>query len=106
MQKLYLMALAGAAVLAAGQDAHAGDVNATLSATYFKVLDNTDPDFNHDGSTPIVADGSALGAHGLPEASGAFGVNDVFGADHEVTWWDPALNSNVIKTGTGTISLP
>ena len=106
MQKLSFAGLAAAAVLMTGPAAHAGDVSATLSATYFQVLDGSDLDFNHDGSMPNVADGSVLGAHGMPEATSPFGVNDVFGADHEITWWDPALNSNVTKTGTGTITLP
>jgi hypothetical protein len=79
-------------------------VTATLSATYFQVPDGSDPDFN-TSSTPNVAPGSALGPDGLPVATSPFGVNDL-GPDNQITWWSPALNSNVAETGTGTITLP
>jgi len=106
MKKLHLTCLAAMAAILAGPAAQAGTVNANLSATYFQVLDGTDPDFNHDDLTPNVADGSSLGAHGMPVAIASFGVNDINPGTNEITWWDPALNPNVTKTGTGTISLP
>src|SRR5207248_1478382 len=64
-------------------------VTATLSATYYEVADGSDPDFNLF-STPTVANGSALGAHGAPVATG--GVNDIDPTSHELTWWTPSLN--------------
>jgi PEP-CTERM motif len=85
--------------------AHAGGVTATLGATYYEVADGSDPDFNVF-STPNVLDGSTLGPNGLPVATAPFGVNDVDPTTHEIEWWSPALDSNVVKTGTGTISLP
>ena len=88
-----------------GQTAHATTVNATLAAQYFQVLDNTDPDFNVF-NTPNVANGSSLGANGLPVATSPFGVNDVNPVTHEITWWSPTLNTHVMATGTGTIALP
>jgi hypothetical protein len=78
-------------------------VTATLSATYYEVADGSDPDFNLF-STPTVANGSALGVHGAPVATG--GVNDIDPTSHELTWWTPSLNSHVVQTGTGTIALP
>jgi hypothetical protein len=66
------------------------------------VAAGTDPDFP-DGS-PVVADGSSFGANGLPVATG--GVQDINPGTGELTWWSPALNSNVKSTGSGTITLP
>lgn len=77
----------------------------TLSAQYFQVRGGTDPDFNLY-STPVVVDGSHLGANGLPVATG--GVKDINPTTHEITWWSPALNPHVVAT-TGcaaTITLP
>jgi hypothetical protein len=85
--------------------AHAGGVSATLSATYFEVADHSDPDFNV-GSTPNVLDGSMLGPDGFPVATAPYGVNDVDPTTHQIEWWSPALDSNVVPTGTGTITLP
>jgi hypothetical protein len=89
--------------------AHAGPspVTATLGATYYEVADGSDPDFNIY-STPNVAAGSALGPNGLPVATSPFGVNDVNSTTHEIEWWSPAMDSNVVKTSTPglTISLP
>lgn len=77
-------------------------VTANLSAQYFEVLDAAhDADFN-SGTFPTVADGSVLGPNGLPVGTG---VNDLT-AGGEITWWSPALNSNVKATGSGTIALP
>jgi PEP-CTERM motif len=85
--------------------AHASPVTASLSATYYEVADGSDPDFNVN-STPNVLNGSTLGPNGLPVATAPFGVNDVDSTTHEIEWWSPALDSNVVQTGTGTISLP
>jgi PEP-CTERM motif len=99
------LALAAIAATAIGMStaARADAINATLSATYFEVAAGTDPDFGTGGS-PVVAIGSALGADGFPVATG--GVNDIDATTGELTWWSPALNSNVSQTGTGTVSLP
>jgi hypothetical protein len=93
--------LAAATAFGAGA-AQADGLGATLSAQYYEVADGSDPDFNLF-STPTVANGSSLGPNGLPVATG--GVNDITGAG-ELTWWSPTLNSHVVSTGTGTISLP
>lgn len=100
----YVAAL-GAVIVALPFAAKADLVNATLSATYFEVADHSDADFN-TFSTPNVLNGSLLGPDGLPVATSPFGVNDVNPATHEITWWSPGLNSNVVQTGTGTINLP
>lgn len=101
----FLMGAVAAGALLAGPAAQAATVNATLAAQYFRVLDNTDADFNTT-NTPNVANGSLLGPNGLPVATSPFGVNDVDPITHEITWWSPALNSHVAATGTGTIALP
>jgi hypothetical protein len=83
--------------------AFAQTVTSTLSATYFEVLNGTGgPDFGGSG-TPILALGSGLGANGLPIATG--GVSDI-GPGGQLTWWSPALNSAVMSTGSGTVTLP
>lgn len=90
--------LGGAAV------ANADPVTSSLTAQYFKILNNgADPDFNIY-NTPIVAPGSALGANGMPVATG--GISDINGITGEITWWSPVLNANVIATGTGVVNLP
>ena len=103
LSKKVLCSAVAVAALMAGQAAHAGTVNATLTAHYFEIFDHTDPDVNLY-NTPIVALGSSLGPNGMPVASG--GVNDINSGTGELTWWSPTLNSNVYATGTGTISLP
>ena len=96
------LALAGLA-----SQAQADPVNATLSATYFQVLNGTGtPDFGGNG-TPNVAAGSALGPDGLPVvSSSAPGVSMVNATTNELEWWAPSMSSVVSQTGTGTISLP
>jgi fibro-slime domain-containing protein len=77
-------------------------VTPSLTAHWFQVSDGTDPDFNLF-STPTVAPGSGL-TNGMVTATG--GVNDIL-PNGELTWWDPAHNSNVSATsGPSTISLP
>jgi len=39
-------------------------------------------------------------------SSSAPGVSLVDPTTHELEWWSPALDADIIKTGTGTISLP
>jgi hypothetical protein len=103
--QLGVSAFATAAALSMAT-AHASPVNATLSATYFQVCDTCNaPDFGGSGS-PNVALGSTLGPNGLPVATSPYGVSDVNPTTHEITWWSPALNSAVVQTGTGTVSLP
>ncbi len=83
----------------------AGPVTATLSATYFEIGDTAnEPDFG-GGGTPNIALGSGLGPNGMPILSSPPGVSDV-GPDNQLTWWSPTLNSAVVETGTGTITLP
>ena len=107
----FVASLAGSAALATtlalSGAAQAGltPVTASLSATYYQVPDGSDPDFNAN-STPNVLMGSKLGPDGLPVATTPFGVSDVNPTTHEITWWSPALNSNVTQTGTGTVTLP
>ncbi len=103
-QKL-LAGIAGVALatLAGGPLAHANPVSATLSASYFEVHGGTDADF--PGGTPSVALGSSLGLDGFPVSSGG-NASDIAPITNEVTWWSPVLNSHVVATGTGTITLP
>jgi hypothetical protein len=95
--------------------AHADTI--TMSATYY-TIDESDQDVNH------LAEGvfdnevqTLLGPNGLPVLNtAAYGCTsncftatplpaDVFSTG-EITWWSPALNSNVLQTSTGTITLP
>jgi len=101
----FAYALVGATLLAAAFSgvATAGTVN--LSATYYEVAGTSgDLDFGSAGNTPSIALGSMLGADGLPVA-GAGSVHDLANGN-QVTWWSPTLNSHVVQTGTGAISLP
>jgi hypothetical protein len=108
--KFGLTTMASAIVLSlAGfvSQAYADPVNATLSATYFEVLNNGSgaPDFGGSG-TPNVAMGSSLGPDGLPVVSSPAGISMVNATTHEIEWWSPAMSPAVSQTGTGTISLP
>ncbi len=105
MKKILLAAGLTATTIFIPLKSHAATVNATLSASYFEVANNTDPDFS-TSSTPHVLVGSTLGPNGFPVAAAPFGVNDVNPVTNELTWWSPALNSHVVATATGTISLP
>jgi hypothetical protein len=104
--KVFALRVAAVAAVTASLSgaAMAGPVSSTLSATYFEVRDGSDPDFNVF-NTPNVLNGSVLGPDGLPVATAPFGVNDI-GAGNQITWWSPTLNSHVVETGTGTITLP
>ncbi len=106
MKRGFILALSVAAgALLSSQSAQAEPVGASLSATYYEVLGSSgDPDFNVY-STPNVALGSSLGPNGLPVATSPYGVHDI-GPGGQITWWSPSLNSNVVETGTGTVSLP
>lgn len=102
MKYRMLLGVAVAATLAAVA-AKADPISASLHVEYYQVANNSDPDFQHDGVYPTVAAGSSLSAtYGLPVATG---VSDL-ASDGGVTWWSPALNSNVVSTGSGTINLP
>ena len=88
-----------------------------MSVTYYTIAE-TDPDMK------VLAQGSfnnevqnGLGVDGLPILNTAtYGcTSDCFTntplpkdltASGEITWWSPALNSNVTETGTGTVTLP
>ncbi len=96
------VALAGLAT-----QARAATVDATLAATYFEIKAGTGaPDFGGSGF-PNVAAGSALGPNGMPVVSSTSpGISLVNPTTHEIEWWSPAMDSDVIKTGTGTIALP
>jgi PA14 domain len=81
-------------------------VTTQLSATYFEVANSAgDPDFSVV-TTPNVKLGSTLGPDGMPVATVPYGVNDVDPSTNEITWWDPALNPNVVETGTGIVTMP
>ena len=100
-----LLLCAGVMVTGVARRAWAGPVTATLSITYFEIADNSgDPDLAHN--TPNVAADSELGPDGLPVVTSPYGISDVDPTTQEITWWSPALNSNVVETGTGTITLP
>ncbi|MGC8518529.1 MAG: PA14 domain-containing protein [Steroidobacteraceae bacterium] len=96
---------AGALTLLAGALAHAS----TLSATYFEVSSH-DPSYNTlccgTYSNEVLPN---LGPNGLPllnpNYSGTMPSSQDL-SNGQLTWWSPALNSNVTQTGTGTITLP
>ncbi|HWY61714.1 MAG TPA: PEPxxWA-CTERM sorting domain-containing protein [Rhizomicrobium sp.] len=102
--RIHILSAFAAAALMTSLSTAAHAVTATLGATYFEVADGSDPDFNLF-STPNVALGSVLGPNGLPVASAPFGVNDI-GVGNQITWWSPTLNTHVVQTGMGTITLP
>jgi hypothetical protein len=108
MRKIYAAAASlTAAFCWYAMPAAATPVNATLAASYFEVLSGTGgPDFGGSG-TPNVTAGSTLGPNGFPVINLASpGVSEYNHTTGELTWWNPALNSAVLATGTGTISLP
>jgi hypothetical protein len=90
----------------------------SLSYTYMEIL-NTDPSYNHlcCGGPYIIPEVlPTLGPDGLPMFNPSYPGYAPNPADlhytpygYEITWWSPALNSNVIPTppgNTGTIALP
>jgi hypothetical protein len=103
---LFAGALA-ASLLAWGSVAFASPVTGTLGITYFDVLNGTGgPDFGGAG-TPNVAAGSALGPNGQPVVNSVTpGVTEFNPATHELTWWNPLLNSAVHATGSGVVTIP
>ena len=102
---LPLLLLIGITRIAAAQS--------TLSATYYQMAENGDPDFNTEPCCNVYSNEvlPTLGPDGLPvlnpsyNAGSADPVHDV-NSSGEITWWSPAFNSNVTETGTGTITLP
>jgi fibro-slime domain-containing protein len=114
--------LAAAAVALSGFAARAEVI--TMSATYFTIAEN-DQDMNHQASGVLTNEvQNGLGADGLPILNtatygcitGCFTNTPVpqdLTASGEITWWSPSLNngggggtSDVVQTGTGTITLP
>ncbi|MGH9521060.1 MAG: PA14 domain-containing protein, partial [Terriglobales bacterium] len=81
-----------------------------LTVTYFQIS-NTDPSYNQlccgTYNNEVL---SNLGPNGLPVLNPAYSGTMPAAADvdsnGELTWWSPALNSNVTQTGTGVVSLP
>jgi hypothetical protein len=64
------------------------------------------PDFGGSGF-PNVANGSALGPDGLPVVNLASpGISEYNPTTGEITWWSPSMNSAVLFTGSGTVSIP
>jgi hypothetical protein len=114
--------MAVAAMVLAPFAASAGTI--TMSVTYYEIAE-TDQDMGHLARGVFTNEvQSTLGPDGLPIlntatygcVSGCF-TNTPFPADltasGEITWWSPSLNkggsggvSDVIQTGTGTITLP
>lgn len=88
-----------------------------LSITYYTIA-TADQDVNNLAGGSFNNEVQAqLGPNGLPVLNtAAYGcVSDCFTAaplprdvtaDGELTWWSPALNSNVTQTGTGIVNLP
>jgi fibro-slime domain-containing protein len=118
------LALAAAVLLGAPRS-HAN----SLTITYYTVVctaSSCDPDGNNLGFGAVDNEVEAtLGPHGLPilnipaygctsgcyalsPAPGGVGVGDpdVDTSTGEITFWDPALNPFVVKTGTATVALP
>jgi hypothetical protein len=83
----------------------------TMSVTWY-TIQPTDPDVLPN-STLCCGNYSdevqtALGPDGLPVLNTSYGgpaISDV-NSQGELTWWSPAFNPNVVKTGTGTVALP
>jgi hypothetical protein len=107
-QFLRTAALAGA-LSTASVAAQAG----SLGIQYFEIPSATaGGDFNVCCSSPpatleVISLGSALGPDGLPVttlATASGGVVDQTSGG-EITWWSPALNSQVSATGTGSFTL-
>jgi fibro-slime domain-containing protein len=51
---------------------------------------------------------STLGPNGLPVLSSSYSgptISDV-NSNRELTWWSPSLNSNVVSTGSSSLTLP
>lgn len=107
--------MATVALALAPLTARAGDI--TMSATYYTIAEG-DQDMGHlAGGVFNNEVQNLLGLDGLPIlntttygcSTGCF-TNTPLPADltasGEITWWSPALNSNVTETGTGTITLP
>jgi fibro-slime domain-containing protein len=115
----FVLAMAAAALVATSGLWTAARAS-TLSATYF-TISSSDPDFGSGGvqtCCSVVSDNevlSALGPNGLPLYNTAYSddlgsgtataIKDI-DTQGEITWWSPALNSNVSQTGTGSITLP
>jgi hypothetical protein len=83
----------------------------TMSATYFTVAESGDPDFNTNPCCSSYYTNevqSTLGPDGLPVYNSAYGGPTLYdvNANGELTWWSPSENSNVVETGTGTVTLP
>jgi hypothetical protein len=81
----------------------------TLSVTYYEVL-ASDPSYatlccgTYDNEVL-----STLGPNGLPLLNPAYpgkmpSSEDLYKG--QLTWWSPSLNTNVIETGTATVTLP
>lgn len=94
-----------AMTLLAGGLAHAS----TLSATYFQVS-SSDPSFNTmccgTYNNEVLP---ALGPNGLPLYNPSYSGKPPSNLDlvnGQLTWWSPSLNTHVVQTGTGTITLP
>jgi hypothetical protein len=113
-----------ASILASALAPAAARAAITMSATYY-TIGETDRDMNHlAGGTPNNEVQNTLGLNGLPILNtAAFGcTSNCFTstplpadltATGQITWWSPALNnggaggvSDVVQTGTGTITLP
>jgi fibro-slime domain-containing protein len=112
--KLAAVTAASPILLLLAVQAHAVD---TLTATYYEVSPS-DPDFNTQDCCGVLSNNEVLptlGPDGLPLYN-ATGYSDDLGSgvatplkdvnsQGEITWWSTA-NSNVTKTGSGTITLP
>lgn len=107
MGRIFLVAsaIAASSLLTSASSALADPVS-SLSINYFQVLNGTGgPDFGGAG-IPNVALGSTLGPDGLPVVNTSTPGITEFNASHEITWWSPSMNSAVLATGSGTVTLP
>ena len=105
--KTMLLTAGATAVILGGASAVARADN-TLSATYYSVSGG-DPAFQTDCCGTYNNQVTAtLGADGLPVLNPSYGgptIQDVNGSN-EIEWWSPSLDSHVMLSGTGTITLP
>ena len=109
MKTSWLAMVAGLAVLGTGAQASAQ----TMNVTYFTVAESGDLDYNTNPcciSTPWTNEvQGTLGPNGYPVYNPSYPgptLYDVNPTTGELTWWNPALNSNVVQTGTGVVTLP
>jgi hypothetical protein len=106
--KLALSTIAICSIISSATHASA---TVTMNATYYTVAESGDPDFNTNPCCSSYYTNEikgTLGPDGLPVYNSSYSGPTLYDVNSkgELTWWSPSQNSNVTKTGTGTITLP